>query len=138
MFDKRLKEIRKKKGYTQVTLAEELEVSKGTVAMWETGKRKPDFEMLCRLSELLDVKTDYLLGQSDDDSSTTLTEEEINQLGAWETEEHLQDTFNLYLLLDDYGKSAVENLIKSEILRCKDQETLVKDYYISVSVTMEP
>lgn len=108
------------------------------MVLWKTGKRKPDFEMLCRLSELLDVKTDYLLGQSDDDSSTTLTEEEINQLGAWETEERMQDTFNLYLLLDDYGKSAVENLIKSEILRCKDQETLVKDHYISVSVTMEP
>jgi len=137
MFDKRLKEIRKKKGYTQVTLAEELEVSKGTVAMWETGKRKPDFEMLCTLSELLDVKTDYLLGQSDDDSSATLSDEEIDQLGTFETEEYLQDMFNMYLLLDDYGKSAVDNLIRSEILRCKAQETLVKDYSISVSVTME-
>ncbi len=138
MFDKRLKEVRKKKGYTQVTLAQKLSVSTGTVAMWETGKRKPDFEMLCTLSELLDVKTDYLLGRSDDDSSATLTDEEIDQLGAWETEEHLQDIFNLYLLLDDYGKSAVENLIRSEILRCKYQETLVKDHTISVSVTMEP
>ena len=138
MFDKRLKEVRKKRSFTQVTLAEELEVSKGTVAMWETGKRKPDFEMLCRLSELLDVKTDYLLGQTDDDSSTTLSDDEINQLGVWETEEHLQDMFNMYLLLDDYGKSAVDNLIRSEILRCKAQETLVKDHSISVSVTMEP
>lgn len=137
MFDKRLKEVRKKRSFTQVTLAEELEVSKGTVAMWETGKRKPDFEMLCRLSELLDVKTDYLLGQTDDDSSTTLSDDEINQLGVWETEEHLQDMFNMYLLLDDYGKSAVDNLIRSEILRCKAQETLVKDHSISVSVTME-
>lgn len=137
MFDKRLKEVRKKRSFTQATLAEELEVSKGTVAMWETGKRKPDFEMLCRLSELLDVKTDYLLGQTDDDSSTTLSDDEINQLGVWETEEHLQDMFNMYLLLDDYGKSAVDNLIRSEILRCKAQETLVKDHSISVSVTME-
>lgn len=137
MFDKRLKEVRKKRGFTQVTLAEELEVSKGTVAMWETGKRKPDFEMLCRLSELLNVKTDYLLGQTDDDSSPALSDDEIIQLGVWETEEYLQDTFNMYLLLDDYGKSAVDNLIRSEILRCKAQETLVKDHSISVSVTME-
>lgn len=137
MFDKRLKEVRKKRGFTQVTLAEELEVSKGTVAMWETGKRKPDFEMLCRLSEMLDVKIDYLLGQTDDDSSPTLSDDEINQLGVWENEEYLQDTFNTYLLLDDYGKSAVDNLIRSEILRCKAQDTLVKDHSISVSVTME-
>ena len=55
MFGTRLKELRKKNGYTQVTLAEKLSVSKGTVAMWEVGKRKPDFEMLCTLSELFDV-----------------------------------------------------------------------------------
>ena len=42
MFAERLKTIRKQKGYTQVSLAEKLEVSKGTVAMWETGKRTPD------------------------------------------------------------------------------------------------
>ena len=37
MFDERLKSLRKKCGYTQVSLAETLGVSKGTVAMWETG-----------------------------------------------------------------------------------------------------
>lgn len=38
MFGARLKELRKKNGYTQVTLAGKLGVSKGTVAMWEVGK----------------------------------------------------------------------------------------------------
>ena len=37
MFGTRLKELRKKNGYTQVTLAEKLGVSKGTIAMWEVG-----------------------------------------------------------------------------------------------------
>ena len=41
MFPERLKQLRKEKGLTQVTLAETLGVSKGTVAMWETGKRMP-------------------------------------------------------------------------------------------------
>ncbi|MCH4033771.1 MAG: helix-turn-helix domain-containing protein [Lachnospiraceae bacterium] len=40
MIGERLKELRKKNGYTQVTLADNLGVSKGTVAMWETDKRK--------------------------------------------------------------------------------------------------
>ncbi len=40
MFGERLKQLRKKNGYTQITLSEELGVSKGTVAMWETGKKK--------------------------------------------------------------------------------------------------
>lgn len=59
----RLKSLRKKCGYTQVSLAETLGVSKGTVAMWETGKRTPDFETLIRLSDLFDVRTDYILGK---------------------------------------------------------------------------
>lgn len=37
MFGERLKELRKKNGYTQVSLAIELDVSKGTIAMWEVG-----------------------------------------------------------------------------------------------------
>ena len=82
MFGTRLKELRKKNGYTQVTLAEKLGVSKGTIAMWEVGKRKPDFETLCTLSELFDVRTDYILGQSDDASSATLSAEAIEKLGA--------------------------------------------------------
>lgn len=32
----RLKKVRKERGYTQVTLAEALGVSKGSVTMWKT------------------------------------------------------------------------------------------------------
>ena len=109
MFGTRLKELRKKNGYTQVTLAEKLGVSKGTIAMWEVGKRKPDFETLCILSELFDVRTDYILGQSDDDSSATLSAEAIKKLGKWSTEDELMDLIKLYLSIDDYGKQTVEN-----------------------------
>lgn len=129
MFGTRLKELRKKNGYTQVTLAEKLGVSKGTVAMWEVGKRKPDFEMLCTLSELFDVRTDYILGQSNDDSSVTVTIETIKQLGAWETEERLKELFKLYLTIDTYGKNNIENLIRSEANRCKDKGTS-EDIYL--------
>lgn len=129
MFGTRLKELRKKNGYTQVTLAEKLGVSKGTVAMWEVGKRKPDFEMLCTLSELFDVRTDYILGQSNDDSSVTVTIETIKQLGAWETEERLKELFKLYLTIDTYDKNNIENLIRSEANRCKDQGTS-EDIYL--------
>lgn len=45
-FAERLKELRKENGYTQVMLAEALGLSKGTVAMWETGKRTPDYEII--------------------------------------------------------------------------------------------
>lgn len=137
MFGTRLKELRKKNGYTQVTLAEKLGVSKGTVAMWEVGKRKPDFEMLCTLSELFDVRTDYILGQSNDDSSVTVTIETIKQLGVWETEERLKELFKLYLTIDTYGKNNIENLIRSEANRCRDQGTSEDISGIQINVTFD-
>ena len=76
-----LKRLRKEKGLTQVTLAETLGGSKGTVAMWETEKRMPGFDMLARLSELFDKRVDYIIGTSEDHRSATLTEEEVAQLG---------------------------------------------------------
>lgn len=137
MFAERLKTIRKQKGYTQVSLAEKLEVSKGTVAMWETGKRTPDFETLITLSDIFDVRTDYLLGKSDDNSSIKLTDEDIDQLGRWELEDAFTDIIKMYLSLDSFGKSTVESLIKSERLRCHEQSTLEDTSKIKISIAIE-
>ena len=83
MFADRLKEIRTEKGITQVQLAETMGISKGTVAMWETGKREPNFETLNQLSEIFDKRIDYILGYSNDASSPKMSEEDVDQLGVW-------------------------------------------------------
>ena len=139
MFAERLKEMRAEKGITQIQLSEILGVSKGTVAMWETGKREPNFETLNTLSEIFDKRIDYILGYSNDSSSPTMTEEEIEQLGIWEVEEDLTETMLSYLRLDSYGKEAVESVIRSEMKRCKEQETLgsKEDYKISVRINVK-
>lgn len=137
MFDERLKSLRKKYGYTQVSLAETLGVSKGTVAMWETGKRTPDFETLIRLSDLFDVRTDYILGKSNDSSSAKLSDDDIEQLGRWELESVYTDLMKLYLSLDSFGQKDVENLIKSEAQRCKEQNTLQDVSNMTVQITIK-
>ena len=137
MFDERLKSLRKKCGYTQVSLAETLGVSKGTVAMWETGKRTPDFETLIRLSDLFDVRTDYILGKSNDSSSAKLSDDDIEQLGRWELESVYTDLMKLYLSLDSFGQKDVENLIKSEAQRCKEQNTLQDVSNMAVQITIK-
>ena len=136
MFDERLKSLRKKCGYTQVSLAETLGVSKGTVAMWETGKRTPDFETLIKLSDLFDVRTDYILGKSNDSSSAKLSDDDIEQLGRWELESVYTDFMKLYLSLDSFGQKDVENLIKSEVQRCKEQDTLQDVSNMNVQITI--
>lgn len=71
----RLKELRIAKGYNQEKLAKALNVSRSTVAMWETRKNNIDDDMLARLADLLGCSTDYLLGRSETpqrrDSHTT-------------------------------------------------------------------
>lgn len=59
----RLKELRKTRKLTQPQLAEKLNVGKSTVAMWETGDREPDYNMLQKIADFFNVSIDYLLGR---------------------------------------------------------------------------
>ena len=54
-------EERKKKGYTQQTLAEKLSISNKTVSKWETGKGFPDVSLLLPLCAELDISVNELL-----------------------------------------------------------------------------
>ena len=56
-----LREIRRKKGYNQLKVAMDLNISREALCLYETGKRSPDVEMLLRLSEYFDVSIDYLI-----------------------------------------------------------------------------
>ena len=49
----RLKKVRKGRGYTQVSLAEALGVSKDSVAIRETRKGNPEFETLEQLLSII-------------------------------------------------------------------------------------
>ncbi|MGM9597281.1 MAG: helix-turn-helix domain-containing protein [Eubacteriales bacterium] len=56
-----LKEIRKKKGYTQLKVAMDLSISREALSYYENGKRSPDLQMLLLLSQYFDVSVDYLI-----------------------------------------------------------------------------
>ena len=137
-FPERLKQLRKEKELSQIMLAKELGVSGGTVAMWETGKRKPQFEMFDKLCTFFDRSMDYILGASDDDRSFTLINEEVQQLGDWQVEEQYEDMLRKYTLLDDYGKDAVDAVLRKEFNRAQEQGTLNNSMSISVSVRSKP
>lgn len=57
----RLRELRKKAGYSQEELAEELNISRQAVSKWENGTANPDINNLIRLGELYQVSTDSIL-----------------------------------------------------------------------------
>ncbi len=58
---KGLKEIRKKKGYSQLKVAFDLNISREALSHYENGKRSPDIQMLCRMSDYFKVSIDYLI-----------------------------------------------------------------------------
>lgn len=136
MFADRLKELRKEKGMTQIQLAQELGVSKGTVAMWELEKRQPNFDMVNRLSVIFDRRIDYILGYSDDASSPNMTEEEMADLARSTVEDEFYEVIMSYLALDNYGRTAVENLIRTEKLRCHEQQSLYDVSGIRLSIRL--
>ena len=62
---KGLREIRKKKGYSQLKVAMDLNISREALSYYENGKRSPDIKMLIRLSEYFGVSIDYLITGKD-------------------------------------------------------------------------
>ena len=58
---KGLVEIRKKKGYSQLKVAMDLNISREALSYYERGKRNPDLNMLIRLSDYFNVSIDYLI-----------------------------------------------------------------------------
>lgn len=61
IFADKLIELRKKSGWTQEDLAEQMNVSRQSVSKWESAQSIPDLEKILRLSKLFSVSTDYLL-----------------------------------------------------------------------------
>ena len=62
MLHETLRDLRKKKGYSQEEAAARLNVVRQTVSKWEKGLSVPDADALVRLSELYEVTVGELLG----------------------------------------------------------------------------
>lgn len=56
-----LKEVRRRKRYSQLKVAIDLSISREALSYYETGKRSPDLEMLIKLSRYFNVSIDYLI-----------------------------------------------------------------------------
>ncbi len=60
-----LRDIRIKKGYTQLKVAMDLNISREALSYYENGKRSPDLQMLLLMSEYFDVSIHYLVTGED-------------------------------------------------------------------------
>ena len=64
-FNKRLAELRKKKGFSQEELAKKVKIHPNIIGRYERGENAPALDVSFKLADVLEVSLDYLTGKSD-------------------------------------------------------------------------
>ena len=75
-----IKIYRKRAGYSQKEVAQELHVTQGAVSSWEAGRWEPDQQNLSALADLFGVTVDALLGRITPIESVSRPIEEVPEL----------------------------------------------------------
>lgn len=87
IFADKLILLRKKAGWSQEELAEQMNVTRQSVSKWEGAQSVPDLQKLIRLSELFGVTTDYLLKDEIEEVECVDFSEEISSIRRVSMEE---------------------------------------------------
>ena len=81
MLAKRLKQLRVAANLQQTDIIKRLSLSSARYSQYESGKRRPDYELLIEFANLYGVSIDYLLGRTTisntSHTSATCSAEEI-------------------------------------------------------------
>ena len=70
IFSSRLRATRERRNLKQSELANRAGLQAAAVSHFETGRRAPSFDNLRRLADALNVTTDYLIGRTDEPTSS--------------------------------------------------------------------
>ncbi len=73
-------QLRKKNGWSQEELAEQMNVSRQAVCKWEGAQSIPDINKLIQLSKLFNVSLDYLLKDEVEEFEYNTFSSESNRL----------------------------------------------------------
>ena len=75
-----IRTLRRARGLSQTDLAISLQVSRSTIAMWESGKREPDLASLHAIADVLGVSIVTLLGHDADTDGSGDHDDELLEL----------------------------------------------------------
>ncbi|UUV25908.1 MULTISPECIES: helix-turn-helix domain-containing protein [Lysinibacillus] len=79
-FHSRLRKCRESQGFSQIEFAQKLEVSNTVLSRYESGDREPNFDMLIKISSILNVSVDYLLFGSTNNKALFHSESSVTKL----------------------------------------------------------
>lgn len=97
----KITDLRKKNGWSQEELANQLGVSRQAVSKWESASSIPDLDKIIKLSNIFGVSTDYLLKDSLEEETRELSENKMADAGTEEGNIQMisMETANAYLQL---------------------------------------
>ena len=107
MLKDRLYSLRKEIGLNQTELAKRLGVGRTTYAMYEQGRRSPDFDTLSEIADYFDVTTDFLLGRSNSRNMSKQQEETAERYGLNELPEEERVFFKDWEKYSDEEKERI-------------------------------
>lgn len=85
-FSETLRNVREDRGLSRKQVADSIGVTVSSYASYETGRREPKYAILRKLSKVLNVSVDYLLGTDADEF--TMYKRRVN---AFENDSHIED-----------------------------------------------
>lgn len=113
----KIKKLRKNKGLAQKQLAGMVGINTTHLSRLETGRYLPSIEVLKKLADALQVTTDYLLSDTDDEA------EEIKI-----QDQSFIDKIRLLDSLDEKEKETVINVIDAMLTKKKMLNLLTEKY----------
>ncbi len=122
-FGEKLKEIRKRFGFTQEELSELINVSRQAITKWENDDGLPDITNLQELSKLFGLTIDYLLGNDNNLPALTLKKEldknkYKNKLSMYEEvlKDYFDEAYEIYVLSRSRNLNAVDLVLDTFIM----------------------
>ena len=115
VFQKRLKEARKEREYTQQDVGNGVFVSKQEICLYEKGKRTPPIDVLIKMANFLEVDFLWLIGMElkiplKENRIVNLSEEDIKIVESLKKDRVLYDKF---LTDPDRTISEISNRLKN-------------------------
>lgn len=108
-----LKGLRHERGFSQIALSDKMNISKSTIAMWETGKRLPSRDNMEEIADIFNVDTDYLYGKSEIKRKVSFDSDGNPLVYIPEYENDTMELIELFGKATAEQKQAVLNLLRS-------------------------
>lgn len=131
-FGNRIRILRKKMNLTQLELSLKVEIPKSTLAGYENGIRRPKFEILEKLAEILNTSTDFLIGITDDPQPSKPTKDIRKLLQS--SDYHIdgkklsnEDLAFAIQFIERLAKNQTEEFSKEEIIEENKETNQIKE-----------